>query len=138
MLDQQGPFESAEDDTVGGRISLAREAAQLSIAQAARRLGVKTASWKAWENDSAAPRSNRLTMMAGILGVSPSWLLMGRGTGPSASPASEMNTLLRELRAATTQATSAQDRVQKLVIRIDELDQALRSSAVDNEAALHP
>ena len=72
----------AQDDTLGGRISFARDATKLTMAQAARRLGVQTASWNAWECDRAVPRFDRLTMMAGILGVSPSWLLSGIGSGP--------------------------------------------------------
>jgi len=70
------------DDTLGGRISTAREACGLSADDAARRLGVLSASWNAWERDRDVPRANRLAMMAGILGVSPSWLLTGRGSGP--------------------------------------------------------
>ncbi|RCS23015.1 XRE family transcriptional regulator [Phyllobacterium salinisoli] len=111
---------------MGGRISLAREAMQLSIAQAARRLGVKTSSWRAWETDSAAPRANRVAMMAGILGVSPSWLLMGRGPGPTEESSGELNTfqldlLMRNLRAAMTDAEIAQRRVQDLVGQLEEL-----------------
>src|SRR3546814_1276159 len=42
--DQLAIAPDAEDDTIGGRIGRAREAAGLSVAQAARRLGVKTAT----------------------------------------------------------------------------------------------
>ena len=70
------------DDTLGGRISTAREACGLSATDAARRLGVLPASWNAWERDRDVPRANRLAMMAGVLGVSPSWLLSGLGHGP--------------------------------------------------------
>src|SRR3546814_13002982 len=73
----------AEDDTIGGRIGRAREAAGLSVAQAARRLGVKTATWQGWENDRAEPRSNKLLMIAGAFGVSPTWLLGGYGDRPT-------------------------------------------------------
>src|SRR3546814_1259446 len=73
----------AEDDTIGGRIGRARGAAGLSVAQAARRLGVKTATWQGWENDRAEPRSNKLLMIAGAFGVSPTWLLGGYGDGPT-------------------------------------------------------
>lgn len=69
-------------DTLGGRISLAREAKALTVEDAARRLGVLISSWNAWERDRSVPRANRLTTMAGVLGVSPSWLLIGRGSGP--------------------------------------------------------
>lgn len=72
----------AEDDTLGGRISLARDAADLSIDETARILGVENETWCNWENDRALPRSNRLDMMAGVLQVSLAWLLSGRGLGP--------------------------------------------------------
>ena len=72
-----------QSDTIGGRIGRAREAAGFTVAQAARRLGVKTATWQGWENDRSEPRSNRLTMIAGTLGVSPAWLLTGFGEGPT-------------------------------------------------------
>ncbi|KXF75217.1 hypothetical protein ATN84_21380 [Paramesorhizobium deserti] len=112
---------------MGGRISLAREAMQLSIAQAARRLGVKTSSWRAWETDSAAPRANRVPMMAGILGVSPSWLLVGKGPGPSEDNPIKLDTLqlhslLRDLRVAMADAASAQQRVQDLVGQLEVLN----------------
>ncbi|MBB2971697.1 helix-turn-helix domain-containing protein [Mesorhizobium sp. RMAD-H1] len=114
---------------MGGRISMAREAMQLSIAQAARRLGVKTSSWRAWETDSAAPRANRVAMMAGILGVSPSWLLMGKGPGPSEDSPIRLDTvqlhsLLRDLRMAMAEAASAQQRVQDLVGQLEALNHA--------------
>lgn len=111
----------AEEDTLGGRISTARESCRLSVGDAAKGLGVQTSSWKAWETDRTVPRSNRLTMMAGLLGVSPSWLLIGRGTGPIDRPSPEMTTLLQKLEAATIDATAAQSRVQELVGQVKAL-----------------
>ena len=73
----------AEDDTLGGRISLARDAADLSVEETARILGVENETWCNWENDRALPRSNRLDMMAGVLQVSLGWLLNGQGAGPT-------------------------------------------------------
>lgn len=73
----------ADRDTLGGRIRRARDAAGLSGAQLARRLGVKTATVSGWESGRAEPRANRLTMLAGILGVSPTWLLHGVGEAPA-------------------------------------------------------
>lgn len=70
------------DETLGGRVSLARDAKALSMEDAAQRLGVLASSWRAWECDRDVPRANRLTMMAGVLGVSPIWLLTGLGEGP--------------------------------------------------------
>lgn len=70
------------DDTLGGRISLARDARDISVDEAADVLGVEPGTWSAWENDRAEPRSNRLDMMAGLLQVSVAWLMSGRGSGP--------------------------------------------------------
>lgn len=74
---------SPDLDTMGGRLSRARDALGLSTAQLARRLGVQTATISAWETDRSQPRANRLSMLAGVLNVSPSWLLYGVGTSPA-------------------------------------------------------
>ncbi len=64
-------------DTLGGRISFARERSGLSAAQLARRLGVKTRTLTKWEREETVPRINRLVMLAQFLNVSPAWLLEG-------------------------------------------------------------
>jgi HTH-type transcriptional regulator, cell division transcriptional repressor len=77
-------FEQKPDfDTLGGRLSRAREASGMSLKDLAWRLGVKKATVQIWESDRAEPGSHRLTMLAGLLQVSLSWLLHGVGTGPS-------------------------------------------------------
>jgi transcriptional regulator with XRE-family HTH domain len=119
----------AADDTVGGRISLARETTQLSIAQAARRLGVMTASWNSWECDRDEPRGNRLTMMAGLLGVSPSWLLTGLGSGPQEHTSSDTTRLLRELQRASEGAAAMNRRVQEITASLERIQKADEVSA---------
>lgn len=75
--------ETTDFDTLGGRLSRARDAKNCTLDEVAELAGVEIKTLEAWECDRAEPRSNRLTMLAGILGVSPSWLLFGRGTSPS-------------------------------------------------------
>lgn len=116
------------EDTLGGRISLARENAQLSLDEAARHLGVQKESWNDWECDRATPRANRLTMMAGILGVSPSWLLVGAGTGPSENQPDDVARLLRELRVVSAEAEKSHQRAQALLDRIERHGQDAASS----------
>lgn len=70
-------------DTIGGRISLARDAVGLTVEQISAVAGVTVETWTNWENDRAEPRANRLDMLARILQVSISWLLDGQGTGPA-------------------------------------------------------
>jgi transcriptional regulator with XRE-family HTH domain len=71
-----------QDTTLGGRISLAREASGLSVTQVVKRLGVRSATYAAWEADRSEPRANKLVALAGILNVSPPYLLGGLGTQP--------------------------------------------------------
>lgn len=107
------------EDTIGGRISLGRENAGLSIEGAARRLGVLPESWIAWECDRDVPRSNRVAMMAGVLGVSPAWLLCGQGSGPVEAGKPK---LLDAIRQVT-------DEVSALNKRLDQLTRTLEQQA---------
>lgn len=68
--------------TLGQRIVSAREAMDLTTAQLARRMGVKTATLSGWETDRAEPRANRLATLAAMTNVSLIWLLTGEGEGP--------------------------------------------------------
>jgi transcriptional regulator with XRE-family HTH domain len=54
----------------------------LTTSQLARRLGIKTETLHDWETDRSEPRSNRLLTLAGVLNVSPTWLLTGAGEAP--------------------------------------------------------
>ena len=69
-------------DTLGGRIVNAREAQDLTTSQLARRMGIRAETLNDWETDRAEPQSNRLQALAGILDVSPNWLLTGAGDDP--------------------------------------------------------
>ena len=83
MTDTANIYEGTRDlDTMGGRLSRAREASGMTVKQLAWRLGVRTTTIKAWESDRSQPRANRLAMLAGILNVSPCWVLHGIGTAP--------------------------------------------------------
>ena len=68
-----------EDTTLGGRISMARETSGLSVGQVVKRLGVKATTYEAWEADRSEPRANKLVALAGILNISPPYLLSGLG-----------------------------------------------------------
>jgi len=103
MQDWYGP----ETATFGDRLAAARELADMTQAELARRLGVRVATLRSWENDLSEPRANRLSMMAGLLNVSMMWLINGEGDGIDAPleegsvPASAQDILneLRDIRA---------------------------------------
>jgi transcriptional regulator with XRE-family HTH domain len=84
MSDGDTDWFGPEAATFGDRVSGAREAAGLSVAQLARNLGVKKSTLTNWEEDLSEPRANKLSMMAGLLNVSISWLLTGEGEGAQA------------------------------------------------------
>lgn len=91
-----------DSSTFGDRLALAREHAGMDQAQLARRLGVRIAAIQNWEDDRSEPRSNRLQMLSGLLGVSIIWLMTGEGDGGPSGPSaadlpSDLNAVLDEL-----------------------------------------
>jgi len=120
LPDQSTGVFGIDNDTLGGRICSARETLGLSTAQLARRLGVKTTTMAGWELDRSEPRSNKLVMLAGILNVSPSWLLTGVGESPSDEiSTNEIATLQGNLVQLRTQAISIAEQIDRLVERLD-------------------
>jgi transcriptional regulator with XRE-family HTH domain len=93
---------SDDTATFGDRLAGAREAAGLTQADLAQRLGVTLDSLQAWEDDLSEPRGNRVQMLAGLLNVSIAWLLTGKGEGveaPSSDGAAvDLSPVLAELR----------------------------------------
>lgn len=110
---------SEETATFGDRLAAARDAAGLSQKELAQRIGVKTKTLREWEDDLSEPRANRLSIFAGILGVSLSWLLTGEGEGlapPDEEDAIEpdVTAILKDLRAVRAQMTQSNARLAQL------------------------
>lgn len=122
--------------TFGDRLAAAREVADMTQAELARRLGVRVSTLRSWENDLSEPRANRLSMMAGLLNVSMMWLINGQGEGLDApleeatlpSSAHDILNELRELR------TDMQARVEQMGRLEKKLRLALKEDA-DGRAA---
>lgn len=107
-MDDAKDWYGTDAATFGDRVAAARESASMTQKQLAKRLGVRVATLRAWEEDLSEPRANRLSMMAGLLNVSMMWLINGEGEGLSGpvDPADALTdqtrdilTELRELRA---------------------------------------
>lgn len=114
---------SEDAATFGDRVAAAREAAGMTQAQLARRMGIKLGTLQSWEQDLNEPRANKLQMMAGLLNVSLMWLLNGEGDGLDGPPeeediAPEVSALLGELRALHTQIKSSGDKLARLEKRL--------------------
>ncbi|MEM6587280.1 MAG: helix-turn-helix transcriptional regulator [Pseudomonadota bacterium] len=119
--------------TFGDRLAGAREQAGMTQSDLAKRLGVKLATLKAWEDDFNEPRANKLQMLAGILNVSLSWLLTAEGEGIDAPDdevevAGDVQELLLEIRDIRSQLARSSD-------RLGRLEKALRVRLQDNVAA---
>ena len=104
-------YSNEEDTTLGGRISMARETSGLSVDQVVKRLGVRAKTYEAWEADRSEPRANKLVALAGILNISPPYLLSGLGKQPSKLGLPE-----RQIRQLTAQ--------------IEQLEQNLKTATV--------
>jgi transcriptional regulator with XRE-family HTH domain len=107
-------------DTLGGRIVTAREAQKLTTSQLARRMGVASSTMRDWETDRSEPRSNRLITLAGVLNVSPSWLLTGLGERPTDTlSATELENLRNSIERIRDQASL-------VVAELNELEERLK------------
>ncbi|WP_341212089.1 helix-turn-helix domain-containing protein [uncultured Limimaricola sp.] len=108
--------------TFGDRLAGAREGAQLSQEALATRIGVEISTLQAWEDDMDEPRANRLQMLAGMLNVSLSWLLTGRGDGPEApsaeTPPAALSEILSEMRVLRAEMVQAAERMATLEKRL--------------------
>lgn len=109
--------------TFGDRLAGAREGAGLSQEALATRLGVEVGTLQAWEDDMDEPRANRLQMLAGMLNVSLSWLLTGRGDGPEAPASTEtpppaLSEILSEMRVLRAEMMQAAERMATLEKRL--------------------
>ena len=108
-----------EAATFGDRVAGAREVAGMTQAQLSRRLGIKKATLQGWEQDLSEPRANKLSMMAGVLNVSMTWLITGEGEGMS-QPADEVivagdfSDILVELREIRSEMRNNVDRTARL------------------------
>ena len=126
QTDGSGGWYAEETAPFGDRLAGAREAAGLTQRSLAEKLGIKLATLIRWEDDLAEPRANRLQMLAGMLGVSLSWLLTGVGDGPDGPddevPLSvDMLALLAEIRTMRTQ-------MEANAVRLGQLEKRLRKS----------
>jgi HTH-type transcriptional regulator, cell division transcriptional repressor len=112
---------SAEASTFGDRVAGAREAADMSQEDLSKRLGIKLRTLKDWEDDLSEPRANKLSMMAGLLSVSLTWLLDGQGDGIAApdqggeldADISQLLTEIRQIKGQLTKSAEHLGRVEK-------------------------
>jgi HTH-type transcriptional regulator, cell division transcriptional repressor len=116
---------SEEAATFGDRLAGAREAAGMTQAELARRLGVKLKTVTAWENDVSEPRANKLQMVAGLLNVSIKWLLTGEGDGVE-EPAEE-NPLQADARSVIAEMRQIRTEITRMGDRLGRLEKRLRS-----------
>lgn len=112
-----------ETATLGDRLTAAREAAGMGLAELAARLGIVEAWLSDWEENRSEPRANRLQMLAGMLDVSLAWLMSGEGDGPRAGGggAAALADCVRELRALSAEQARTAERLDRLGRRLSEL-----------------
>lgn len=124
----------ASDDTLGGRLSMARDAAGLSLPDVANRVGVRRDTLLAWEADRSEPRPSKLVDLAGILGVSPMWLMTGLGAGPLQE---NLDLPLEGLRTQLQRLTDAHQECGRLIAeisrQIDRFEERSRNGAAGSD-----
>ena len=108
-----------EPQQIGARLAEARSTAGLSQRQIADRLGVRESTVAKWETGETVPRGHGVSKLAGMLGVSISWILMGRGVEP-VDHTSDIDQVRHEL-------NSVRARLDDVVNELAVLDQRLAS-----------
>ncbi|MDF3413096.1 helix-turn-helix transcriptional regulator [Sulfitobacter sp. M57] len=114
---------SPEAATFGDRVAAARERAGMTQGVLAKRLGVKLATLRAWEEDRSEPRANRLSILAGLLNVSMMWLINSEGEGIDAPQDAEavgedMQTILADIRLLRTEMLANVENLGRLEKRL--------------------
>lgn len=121
LADPDEPWFTAQNSTLGDRLAGAREAAGMTRAELARRMGLKLSTIEKWEDDMAEPRANRLQMLSGLLGVSLTWLLTAEGDGPGPTDAplrDDLRVVLAEMRQVRADLVREADRIGRLEKRL--------------------
>ncbi|CUH40060.1 transcriptional repressor DicA [Jannaschia seosinensis] len=105
--------------TFGDRLTGAREAAGLDVEELARRMGVKPRTIRAWEEDRAEPRANRVSMLAGMTNVSLVWLMTGTGQGPALAQSQDsLGDLVQEVEKLRRDSARMTERLHRLEVRL--------------------
>lgn len=111
-----------DDDAhqLGARIVEARTAMGLSGDDLAHRLGVTASTMTDWESGDQQLRSDRLVKVAGILGVSLSWLMIGHGVEPSERD-TELESIRSDLRSTQARLADSLGELATLDVRLSAL-----------------
>lgn len=110
------------DDTLGGRLSAARDAAGMDCATLALMSGIPLHCLKAWEADRCEADVHALAPLAKVLGVSRNWLETGEGEGPDDNDDMDMLHLARmELDRLMEMYQETGHQIEKLHRRIEDL-----------------
>ena len=125
-MDDAQDWYGADAATFGDRVAAAREASGMTQKQLAKRLGVRVATLRTWEEDLSEPRANRLSMMAGLLNVSMMWLINGEGEGLS-DPVEELP-MTRETRNILTELRDLRSDLLKRAEQVARLEKRLRAT----------
>jgi transcriptional regulator with XRE-family HTH domain len=111
-----------DGDTLGGRITRARDLAGLTLEEAASRIGVTDETLSEWESDRSEPRANKIMTLAGVLGVSPAWLISGAGEAPQSPGISvavdEMSGEINRLRELAAQISTCIETLESRLVTL--------------------
>jgi transcriptional regulator with XRE-family HTH domain len=111
-----------DGDTLGGRITRARDLASLTLEEAASRIGVTDETLSEWESDRSEPRANKIMTLAGVLGVSPAWLISGAGEAPQSPGISvavdEMSGEINRLRELAAQISTCIETLESRLVTL--------------------
>jgi transcriptional regulator with XRE-family HTH domain len=129
-------FSDEGDDTLGGRLSMARDAAGINLQTLANQLGVSEETMLAWESDRSEPAPSALIKMSALFGVSPAWLRTGAGDGPGEdSDERALDAVRNELSRLQTAHQEIGRLIEATTRQIERLDHQIRLRNVSKDIA---
>lgn len=129
-------FSDEGDDTLGGRLSMARDAAGINLETLANQLGVSEETMLAWESDRSEPAPSALIKMSALFGVSPAWLMTGTGDGPGEdSDERALDAVRNELSRLQTAHQEIGRLIEATTRQIERLDHQIRLRNVSKDVA---
>jgi len=111
------------ESTLGERICNARQAAGLTLNLASHLAGVKASTLRDWERDRSEPRVNKLVVLAGIFGVSPTHLLAeeGNSSNPVVVTKGRHEKVIALCKAEIAEIEKQQIRLTKKLVQVSKL-----------------
>lgn len=137
VIEPKSEIASTYGASLGDRLRFGRERRGLAPVDVSKLLGVSENTLKRWESGKAAPRANRMPIIASTLNIHMRWLMSGQGDISEANdpgPTPRDLKLLEEIQSIKQRLKGSAERVAGLEVRLKLLASKTTRADVDADA----